>query len=407
MKLQEHSLRRLRRPVIPRMHNVTACLAGLAASFLAAPFAWGHAGDDVGQHLAKIAAVGPHGAGSAAAQASSQALAAKGTDVLPRLLTAMETENPVAANWYRSAYESIVEREFQKTSPQFPVAELHEFVLDPRHQGRVRRLVLGLCDRLDPQYSAQLIPRMLDDPEFRDDAVERELAVGQEAVDAGDSEAARDAFRQAFEHSRDGNQTARAAAKLSGFGEQVDIAAHLGLVIDWWLIGPFDAPRFTGFSREFPPEKRVVLGEQYPGQLGAPIGWLRHRTSDALGLVNLVAALAPCQEAVGYAYAQVVATADRAAELRCGADDNCTVWLNGQKVFSREQWLNGIRFDRFRATVRLKRGPNELLVKVCQGPPNKDPQVANNWSLQLRFCDENGKGIPLGVVSPPPAEASP
>ncbi len=406
MKLQEHSKRRLR-PVIPRLHNGTACLAGLLVLSLVAPLTCARASDDVAENLAKIATVGPRSAGSSAAQAASQALAAKGTDVLPRLLIAMETENPVAANWYRSAYEAIVDRELQKTSPQFPVAELHAFVLDPRHQGRVRRLVLGLCDRLDPQYSAQLIPRMLDDPEFRDDAVERALAVGQTAVDAGDSEAARDAFRQAFEHSRDGNQTARAAAKLAAFGEQVDVAAHLGLVIDWWLIGPFDAPRFTGFSHEFPPEKRVDLGEQYPGQLGAPIGWIRHRASDALGLVNLVTALAPCQEAVGYAYAQVVATADRAAELRCGADDNCTVWLNGQKVFSREQWLNGIRFDRFRAPVRLKRGPNELLVKVCQGPPNKDPQVANNWSLQLRLCDEKGKGIPLGVASPPPAEASP
>jgi hypothetical protein len=374
--------------------------------FLIVPVACALASDDVGQNLARIAAVGPRSAGSAAAQAASQALTAQGTDVLPRLLTAMETENPVAANWYRSAYESIVERELEKKSPQFPVGELHAFVVDPRHQGRVRRLVLGLCDRLDPHYSAELIPRMLDDPEFRDDAVERALVAGQQAVDAGDSEEARDAFRQAFEHSRDGNQTASAAAKLAGFGEQVDVAAHLGLVIDWWLIGPFDAPRFTGFSREFPPEKRVDLGGQYPGQQGTPIGWIRHRTSDALGLVNLVTALGACQEAVGYAYAQVVATEDRAAELRCGADDNCTVWLNGQKVFSREQWLNGVRFDRFRAPVRLKRGPNELLVKVCQGPPNKDPQVANNWSLQLRFCDEHGKGIPLVVAPPPPAQAS-
>jgi hypothetical protein len=364
------------------------------------------AADDVAEQLAAIARSGPQGAGSATAQAASQALAARDTDVLPRLLRAMETENPVAANWYRSAYETIVERELARPAPSFPVAELQAFVVDAHRQGRVRRLVLALCDRLDPQYSAQTIPRLLDDPEFRDDAVERALAAGQKAIDAGDSESARHEFRQAFEHSRDGNQTARAAARLAGFGEQVDIAAHLGLVVDWWLVGPFDAPRFSGFARELPPEQSVELRAKYTGQDGGAIGWIRHRTADLLGLVNLVAALAPCKEAVGYAYAQLVSPDERAAQLRCGADDCCRVWLNGQQVFSREQWLNGIRFDRFTAPVRLRRGTNELLVKVCQGPPNKDPQVANNWSLQLRFCDEQGQGLPLRSAPAAPAEAA-
>lgn len=362
--------------------------------------------DDVGEQLAIIARAGPRGEGSAAARAACEPLAARGADILPRLLAAMETENSVAANWYRTVYETIVERELAKTAPEFPVSLLRAYVVEPKHQGRVRRLALTLCDRLDPQYSGTVIPRMLEDPEFREDAVELALAAGQQALTSGDSETARSEFRQAFEHSRDSSQTARAAGKLASFGESVDIAAHLGLVVDWWLVGPFDAPGFSGFAREFPPEQRVDLRARYTGQDAQPIAWVRHRTPDPMGLLNLAVALAPVKEAVGYAFAQLVSPREQAAQLRCGADDNCTVWLNGQKVFAREQWLNGIRLDRFVAPVRLRGGPNELLVKVCQGPPNKDPQVANNWSLQLRFCDEGGNGLALRSALAEPAEAS-
>ena len=84
--------------------------------------------------------------------------------------------------------------------------------------------------------------------------------------------------------------------------------------------------------------------------------------------------------------------------MGCGADDNCTVWLNGEKVLAREQWLNGTRFDRFVAPIKLKVGRNTLLVKVCQGPQHKDPEVSNNWSMQLRLCDNQGQGIKFALI---------
>ena len=199
----------------------------------------------------------------------------------------------------------------------------------------------------------------------------------------------------------------RAARQLAALGERVDPAAHLGLVVDWWLVGPFDAPDFSGFDARFGPEEGVDLKARYVGQEGREIGWVRHRTDDPLGLVNLVQALAPAKEAVGYAYARLDSPAAVDCQLRLGADDNATVWLNGQRVFGRKQWLNGIRLDRFSVNVRLVRGANDLLVKVCQGPQHIDPQVPNNWSLQLRFCDASGRGLPLRSLLEPAAEKSP
>ncbi len=197
----------------------------------------------------------------------------------------MQTENPVSANWYRTAYEVIVEREVDRAKEQLPLADLQAFVRDPKRTGRVRRLALALCDRLDPDYSRTLIPGLLDDPEFRNDAIDAALDAGSRALEAGDSEAARDAFRQAFDHARDSAQTVLAADKLAGLGEKVDIAAHLGLVVDWWLIGPFDAPRFSGFAASFRPNKtptasiwrraiRAERGGNWPGfGTARPIRW--------------------------------------------------------------------------------------------------------------------------------------
>jgi len=356
--------------------------------------------DEVDEQLVAIARTGPEGAGSEAARVASAKLVERGPDILPRLLAAMETDNTVAANWARSVYEVIVERELAQENRTFPVQGLQTLVRDSKRVGRVRRLALQLCERLEPGFSKALIPRLLHDPEFRQDAVEVALAAGQLALENGDSETARAEFHQAFEHSRDSNQSVRAAGKLAGLGESVDIAEHLGLVIDWWLIGPFDAPQFTGFAREFPPERGIDLKAEYAGQEGRPLRWVRHRAADPLGMLNLVQALAPAKEAVGYAYAEFISPREQAVQLRCGADDNCTVWLNGQKVFGRDQWLNGIRLDRFVTPVQLLSGSNQLLVKICQGPQHVDPQVPNNWSLQLRFCDESGSGIALRSTLP-------
>ncbi len=47
----------------------------------------------------------------------------------------------------------------------------------------------------------------------------------------------------------------------------------------------------------------------------------------------------------------------------------------------------------FITPITLAAGRNMLLVKVCQGPQHKDPEVQNNWSMQLRLCDELGRGV--------------
>lgn len=362
----------------------------------------GKAPDEVERAIASIARTGPQAAGSRDARQSRDRLVECGAEIIPQLLEAMDTTNVVAANWYRTAFDEIVARQLSRPAPRFPVEALQAYAADSERQGRVRRAVVKLLDRLQPGFAATFLSTRFDDPEFRADAVEAALTAGSEAEASGDRELALDQFRRAFEHARAADQVTQAAAKLTALGEKADIITHLGLVTDWYVLGPFDAPEYTGFAAVFPPEEQINLHANYTGKDGKNIRWSRSSAGDALGQLNLMQAIAPVKEAVGYAYSELLAPRDIDAQLRCGADDNCTVWLNGERIFGREQWLNGTRFDRFIVPVHLRSGKNSLLVKVCQGPQHKDPEVPNNWSLQLRFCDATGVGV--GLVSVLPTE---
>jgi hypothetical protein len=362
--------------------------------------------DDFDADIADIRAVGPQGVGSAAARKAARRLAESGPQVLTPLLVAMDTDNIVAANWFRTACANIVTRELEKGEPQLPVEFLREYVNDTRRQGRARRLVLELLDRLDPQFSTAWVPTRLDDPDFRDDAVAAVLAAGQAAQDSGSADAARESYKTAFAKARNSEQLLDAARRLRSLGDAVSIVRQMGFLTDWHVLGPFDAPGKTGFAAVFPPESTVDLTAEYAGQAG-PIRWKRYETKDDLGQIDLVQAIGPVGEAVGYAYTEIESPREQQVELRCSADDNLSVWLNGEKIFGREQWLNGTRLDRFIAPAHLKAGPNRVLVKICQGPQHANPAVPNNWTMQVRFCAPDGAGAAFHSALPPAAEQKP
>jgi acetyl esterase/lipase len=355
--------------------------------------------EEVVQLLAAIARTGPQGTGSEAARVASEKLSQCGVEILPQLFETLDTSNPVAANWCRAIYEDVVARESQRADVKWPTPFLKDYVRGAARAGRARRLALSLLDRIEPGFRPGLVPTLLDDPEFRRDAIDVVLAAGDKAQKANDVATAKIEFRKAFQSARDSAQVTKAAAKLQSLGEPADVVAHFGLIEDWWIVGPFDAPEKTGFATVFEPEKSIDLKAKYRGQSGE-ITWKRTKAGDSLAQLNLNSDLGATREAVGYTFTEIDVPAETPAEVRCGADDNCSVWLNGRKVFGRDQWLNGTRFDRFVTPITLAAGRNTLLVKVCQGPQHKDPEVPNNWSLQLRLCDANGKGIAFRSALP-------
>ncbi len=357
---------------------------------------------ELNKQIAAIAQVGPQGAGASEARLARDALAQRGVDILPALIVAMDTRNVVAANWYRSAWEEIVRREAKQRDAVWPIAFLKQYINDSQRAGRPRRLALALIEEHESGFSTTWIPTRLADPVFGYESVAHALTTGEQLLRDKQTELAKVEFRKAFEHARDSDQVVQAATRLKTLGESVNSITHLGLVIDWWLVGPFHAPEKTGFARSFEPEHSVDLKGTFKGKGDKPIAWREHHATDKLGQLNLIDVFGTTNEAVAYAYAEIDVAQAHSAQLRCGADDNCTVWLNGRQILARDQWLNGTRFDRFITPVELLAGKNVLLVKVCQGPQGRDPEASNPWSLQLRLCNEQGQGVVFRPLSPQP-----
>jgi hypothetical protein len=377
---------------MPR-HLPALALFAIFLSILLTPAGAADALDDL---FKDMRAVKEQGAGSGAARAAWDRLVRQGPDALPRILRAMDTPDTVTANWLRTAFERIAEPELARGGKNIPADALLAIVRDTRCQGRVRRLALEVVEQVRPGTREHLLDDWLDDPEFRYDAVQRLLETTAKQKDLPREEVlAR--YRRAFAATRDLAQARTIATRLRGLKVPVSVADHLGFLRDWYVIGPFDAGGQKGFATVYPPEKKVDLATELSGKDGKRLHWKRMHVAEALtgthvALVNLREPLGDATDAVAYAFARFTVPAAREVEFRGAADDNLSVWVNGEKVFAFEEYRNGVRLDRHRFRARLKNGVNTVLVKVCQAPSDPSNQEPN-WEFLLRVTDATGAGM--------------
>lgn len=365
--------------------------------------------DDATAALLKdLQSVARQGSGSPAARAAWDKLVARGPAALPQILQAMDTPDTVVANWLRTAFDRIADEALKADGKGIDADALLAFVKDPKRQGRARRLALVVLDhpKVRPGTSERLTPGWIDDPEFRFEAVAAVVKDAETLATNGQKDKAVAAYRKAFAASRDVQQVKQVAAKLKETGTSVNIAEHLGFLTEWYVIGPFDAMGMKGFKTVYPPEEKINLDAELPGKDGKKLRWNRYTVPEAppttaghVALVNLRQPLGDAEDAVAYAYTTFEVKETGEVEFRGAADDNLTVWVNGQRVFGFEEYRNGVRLDRHRFRVPLKAGVNTVLVKVCQAPEdptNKEP----NWEFMLRVVDATGKGIAMKSTLP-------
>jgi hypothetical protein len=346
--------------------------------------------------LTTIKAVGEKGKGNAEAARAWRQLARSGPDGLIDVLTAMNDANPVAANWLRSAVETIVDRTLN-SGKKLPASRLEAFVLNTRNAGPVRRLAYECLLRVDSS-AKRLIPKMLNDPsaELRRDAVELFLLQAEALARVKEKEAVV-AFKLALVAARDRDQIERIAKRLKTLGVSVDLTAQFGFITQWKLIGPFDNTRGVGFATVYPPEKQVVLTAVHQGKKEKQMRWLSHQTKLDRGLVDLNIALGKNMGATAYAFAVVTSSAQRPVQLRASSNNAIKIFLNGKLVFSREEYHHGTRMDQHVGSGVLKAGRNEILVKICQN--EQTDSWAQSWSFQLRVCDAIGGPVPIKLVT--------
>jgi hypothetical protein len=226
----------------------------IVAAALGAPAA----GADLKGPIEVLRGVGPNGKGSAEAARAWRELAAADIARLPEVLAGMDGAGPLARNWLRSAVDQILERARVDKKP-VPVAALEPFLRDRRHHPQARRLAYELVLEADRTAADRLLPGMMDDPslELRRDAVARVLDQADKLFTAEKKTEALPLFRQAFAAAREKDQIDRAVKRLRELGEQVDPAAHLGLVLEWKLIGPFPNAKQQGVDTVYPPEQKI------------------------------------------------------------------------------------------------------------------------------------------------------
>jgi hypothetical protein len=351
---------------------------------------------DTAALIAKVKAVRDNGEGSTDAAAAFKALVAKGADVVPDLLAGMDDASPLAANWLRNAIEAIAERK----PPEAKVLEA--FIRDTKHTAAPRRLAYELLVRMDTDAPARLLPTMLDDPaaELRRDAVTHAQADVQKLIVREEKDKAKQALKKLLVIARDRDQVDAMAKQLEGLGEKVNLAAKYGFLTRWMLIGPFDNVNKAGFAKAFPPETKVDLKAGVEGKDGKEVKWIEHTSTDSHGLVDLNKAISKNMGAVGYAFTAVESKTDQPIEIRAGSNNAVKIFLNGKEVFTHDEYHHGARMDQHVGRGVLKKGRNEVLIKVCQNE-QKD-NWAQRWDFQLRICDAIGGAVDLKVVEPKP-----
>jgi hypothetical protein len=344
-----------------------------------------------------IKAVKTEGKGNAEAQAAWQQLVQIGPAALLPILTAMPENDAIVNNWLRSAVDAIAEKQVQ-AGKVLPVKELEAFIANREHSGVARRLAYEWLSRVDETTPKRLLPGMLDDPgsELRRDAVAVVIAKGDNLRESRQKDEAIKAYRTAFDAARDADQVDGLAKKLGEMGVKVDVAAHYGFILDWKIVSAFDNKGGIGYEAAYLPEKELVPGATYKGKNGADTKWVSHVTEDAHGVVDLNKVLGKIKGVVAYAHVVVDSPREQPVQLRAGTMNAVKLYLNGKQLFGREEYHHGISPDQHVGIGTLKKGRNEVLVKVCQNEQTEN--WAQEWKFQLRLCDELGGAIPFKVV---------
>jgi hypothetical protein len=378
-----------------RYWALVAGLVGLLSSTSA------KADDELTRALAIIKAVKKEGQGNEDAAPAWKTIVSKGGAALLPTLEAFDDTRPAASNWLRPAVDAIVTAE-RAAGRKLPADKLEAFATNVKYAPSARRLAYELLVAQEPEAKARLLPGFLNDksPDLRRDAIANELDILEKSAKpsiAADLE-------KLFAASRDQDQVELIAKKLKAHGVAVSVSEHYGFITQFAIIGPFDGPDGKGLSTVHPPEMAKAATGQFKGKDNAELKWITATTTDRYGSFDLNKLLGKHKNAVAYALAVVVAENDTPCEIRATSITSVKIFLNQQEIFARDEYHHGDPLDAHIGKGQLKKGPNVIVLKVCQND-QKEPW-AQEWKFKLRVCDDTGGRIP-GLTQIPPTGGPP
>ncbi|HYH97593.1 tetratricopeptide repeat protein, partial [Hyalangium sp.] len=145
-----------------------------------------------------------------------------------------------------------------------------------------------------------------------------------------------------------------------------EVQRSLGFIGDFYVVGGFENEGKSGCDTDFGPEAATVdLSTKFAGAKGREVSWRKLAVTPTDGYVDLAAAVRPNREAVAYALTWLEAPAETQVALGVGTSGGFRLWVNGQPA-AREDRYNLPRPDQSRVAVKLRKGLNRVLLKVCQ-----------------------------------------
>jgi hypothetical protein len=151
---------------------------------------------------------------------------------------------------------------------------------------------------------------------------------------------------------------------------------------DWHASGPYRASDIkTASTTSFRPERKIVLDELIPGGLAR---W--RKLNAATGEIPL-----PNEKGVTFIFSQFTVPTARTLNVKLGAEREMEVFLNGESILKSDDGIT-LRRDRINVPLTLKKGNNELLVKLNA---HKDKS-----HFYYTLEDEELGGMPFDVLVP-------
>ncbi len=172
---------------------------------------------------------------------------------------------------------------------------------------------------------------------------------------------------------------------------------------DWRYIGPFDN---LGIDAASPPEKEIDLAKSYTGKDGQNVAWAKFKSFPIGSIVNLKL-FHQSDDCVVYLYHEIAVDQAITLPISLGSDDYIKVWLNGVVVGS-DDALRPAAADQDQATLKLKPGKNQLLIKVGNIGGNWEvyvaPELPSSWPAKVR--DQLAKDFPTPAPAGSAANAA-
>lgn len=170
--------------------------------------------------------------------------------------------------------------------------------------------------------------------------------------------------------------------------------AELGVLTQFFVVGPFDNERGRGFKTAYPPEADLAQGPKldasYPGKEG-PVAWrATPQGAPRRGVVDLDAICYPADQALAYALTYVHVERPTPVALRLGSDEAVKLWVNQREVLSRDL-RRTYAPDQDAVGVVLEPGWTRLLLKVCD--------QTDDWEFRLRITSPAGGRAPVRFAS--------